>query len=85
MTILKSKRDLQSVSYTLDEKKVILIQYTNWRGETSLRKVIPEEIYFGSSEWHPESQWLMRAYDLDKEAYRDFALKDMTTCSIGEC
>ena len=29
---------------------------------------------FGSTQWHPEPQWLLQAWDVDKDAERDFAL-----------
>ena len=57
--------------------QVIRILYTNYKGETSLRVIRPEKIYFGSTEWHSSSQWLLEAYDLEKEAIRAFALKDI--------
>jgi predicted DNA-binding transcriptional regulator YafY len=49
-------------------------RYTNWKGETSLRKVLPCCIRYGHSEYHPEDQWLLEAIDLDKMDYRTFAL-----------
>lgn len=54
----------------------ISMTYTNYRGETSVRNVTPIYIDFGETDWHPEPQWLMRAYDNDKKAFRDFALRD---------
>ncbi len=54
----------------------IKLTYTNWKGETAERTITPDHIYWGSTEWHPESQWLLRAWDHDKKAFRDFALKD---------
>lgn len=51
--------------------------YKNYRGEVSRRRVRPLSIRVGSSEYHPEPQLLMLAYDLDKEAEREFAVKDM--------
>ena len=53
------------------------IEYTNWRGETSVRTIVPLNIWFGSTEWHPVEQWLMRAVDIEKDAERDFALTDI--------
>lgn len=50
--------------------------YTNYRGEVWVRTVTPIAIRFGSTEWHPTDQWLMRAYDHDKRAEREFALLD---------
>ncbi len=50
--------------------------YTNWRGETSRRMIIPRRVWFGSTDWHPEPQWLLKAIDTEKGEMRDFALKD---------
>ncbi len=66
-----------ALSFSLAEKKAVSVHYKNWQGESSKRTIIPEELYYGSTEWHPDEQWLLRAFDLDKEAYRVFALKDM--------
>lgn len=54
----------------------IRMTYTNYRGEVSVRNVTPIDIEFGSTDWHPEPQWLMSAYDNDKGAHRVFALRD---------
>ena len=61
------------------ELKPIEIAYTNYRGETSLRTITPQRVWFGSTKWHPEPQWLVTAYDHDKQAVRDFAFKDFNT------
>lgn len=53
------------------------ITYTNYRGETSKRKVRPIKIWFGKTEWHPEAQWILDAFDIGKNAERSFALKDI--------
>jgi hypothetical protein len=57
----------------------VIIDYTNWRGERSERRILPSRIVFKSNEWHPERQWLLEAIDLDKGslAFRTFALKDI--------
>lgn len=54
----------------------VTLTYTNWRGETAQRTIIPRSIRWGSTEWHPEPQWLLTAFDVDKGSERDFALKD---------
>jgi hypothetical protein len=51
--------------------------YRNYRGETSVRRVIPLFPRFGSNQWHTEPQWLLHAIDLDKGEERQFAMKDM--------
>lgn len=59
-----------------NEGQAICFGYTNWRGETSIRRAIPIAITWGSTEWHPEPGWLMTAYDLERQAERQFALAD---------
>ena len=55
----------------------IVFNYTNWRGETSIRRVHPQNIWFGESEWHSGAQWFLRGLDLEKNQLRDFALTDI--------
>lgn len=57
-------------------EKTLKFNYVNYRGVRSVRTATPREFYFGSTDYHPEKQWLMRAFDHDKEALRIFALKD---------
>lgn len=58
-------------------KKMVRILYTNWKGVTSYRNIIPESIEYKSTEWHPEEQWILNAIDVDKNAMRGFSLKDI--------
>lgn len=53
------------------------ITYTNYRGETAERNVTPKRVWYGISEWHPVPQWFMTVFDHEKNADRDFALKDL--------
>lgn len=55
----------------------ILVTYTNYRGKISSRQITPRTMFWGSTEYHPEPQWLMKAYDHGKRAMRTFALRDM--------
>lgn len=50
--------------------------YTNHRGETRRREVIPVAIYWGESKHHPHKQWLLECWDIEKRAERTYALKD---------
>lgn len=61
----------------MSEDKSVRILYTNYRGETALRNIIPEKLFFGSTQWHPEPQWLLEAVDLDRQEKRSFAMKDV--------
>jgi len=52
--------------------------YTNYKGETSFRRVLPISIRFGTSEWHPKPQWIMKSLDLVKKADREFAMNGIS-------
>jgi hypothetical protein len=54
--------------------QIITVMYTNWRGETSQRRIAPLYLKFESNEWHPRKQWIMYCYDADKNSIRGFAL-----------
>lgn len=58
----------------MGDKKVVTLVYTNWKGETKERHVIPERVYWGHTEWHKEDQFLMECFDLNKQAKRTYAL-----------
>jgi len=55
----------------------IHILYKNWKNEVTERHIEPIQIWYGSTEWHKEDQWLLKALDLDKNEERHFALKDV--------
>jgi hypothetical protein len=63
----------------LPQKQSVDILYKNWRGEVAVRRILPETIFFGSSSWHPTPQWLLHAYDTERQAYRDFAIQDIAS------
>jgi hypothetical protein len=64
----------------------LIFDYVNWRGVKSKRRVRTEKIYWGSTEYHKEPQWIMLAFDIDKQAYREFAMKDMFNVThAGNC
>lgn len=53
--------------------------YRNWRGEIRERHALPLTVWFGSTDYHPDPQWLMAAVDLERPdgQTRDFAMRDM--------
>ena len=61
----------------MDFNKKLMFEYKNYRGEVSTRHVYPVGIRYGSTEWHPEEQWLLKAWDYAKGDYREFAMKDI--------
>lgn len=61
----------------ISESETTTVGYTNYRGEYGVRTLVPQGIYFGCTKWHRLPQWLMRAWDVEKGDYRDFALIDL--------
>jgi len=55
----------------------LAFRYRNYKGEVADRRAIPRGVRFAASEHHPEPQWLLDAYCLDRGAERSFALKDV--------
>lgn len=58
--------------------KDMVIDYVNYRGERSLRRIRPLRVEVMSTEWHPGEQLILVAIDLEKNAERHFAV-----CDIG--
>lgn len=56
------------------DNRQIQIDYVNWKGERRWRVIEPIYIWFGSTEWHPDKQWLLKATDIELRAERDFAI-----------
>lgn len=52
------------------------VTYRNHRGEVRVRRIVPLGVYFGSTQWHPEPQWLLNAIDAETNTTKQFALKD---------
>ena len=67
-----------------DKNKQITINYTNWKGATADRVVEPVKIWFGTTQWHPNEQWFLTAFDVSKQAEREFALKDINKIGAVE-
>lgn len=55
----------------------VVIDYTNWRGERAGRRILPLDLVFQATEWHPKEQWLLRAIDVEKGDERLFAVADI--------
>ncbi len=53
----------------------VRIYYTNWKGESSWRTIIPRKMFLGVAEWHDGEQYLLDAYDVEKKAMRTFAME----------
>ena len=77
MTVLVLADAPGPFAFTGVERQALSFAYTNHRGRRSIRHVEVDRIWFGSTEWHPEPQWLLRAYDTVKCVTREFALANV--------
>lgn len=64
----------------------LTFDYTNHRGVTETRHVkcggaVPT---WRRTDWHPEPQWILSMFCLDRKAWRAFALKDMRNVRVME-
>lgn len=53
---------------------VVKIDYTNWEGKRSIRRILPGDLFFGKNEWHPEPCWMVHGYDVEREVHRTFLM-----------
>jgi hypothetical protein len=70
-TVIKEKR---LAIIPEDKKRCLLVDYTNWKGERRSRVIKPIEMEWGSTQWHPIHQWLLRAKDMEDGKVKHFAL-----------
>lgn len=57
-----------------DPRRVVVLDYTNWRGERRERQIRPLGLHFENNEWHPDTEWLVEAVDMKTGEIRTFAL-----------
>jgi predicted DNA-binding transcriptional regulator YafY len=67
-----------------DPQQAVVIDYTNWRGERAMRRIRPLRLVFENNEWHPDTQWLLEAVDLDKGEERTFAMSNIHSWEKGQ-
>lgn len=53
------------------------VNYKNYKGETSIRTIIPAKVHYGHTDYHKEDQWLMDVWDVDKDAPRTYSMMDI--------
>lgn len=58
-----------------DARKVVTIDYTNYNGLRTTRRMVPIHVWFGVNNYHTGPQWFVSAYCLERMALRVFAMK----------
>lgn len=56
---------------------LLRFRYRNHRGELVERAVVPHSMFFGRSDFHEGNQWLLRAFCVDRQEFREFAVRDI--------
>ena len=75
---IKQAAQSKAVAFNgIDLNKAIKVKYKNYRGEIGIRFIIPMEIYWGQTNYHLHDQWLVKVWDIDKNAERIYAFKDI--------
>jgi hypothetical protein len=74
--------EIQQTSSSTTQQGIVLnravkVKYKNYRGEVGIRTIIPMEVYWGQTEYHPHDQWLLKVWDVEKNAERIYAFKDI--------
>ncbi len=64
-------------------KDIANVLYTNHRGEQAWRTIRPIRLWFGSTAYHPEPQWLLECFDLKKQATRDYAMSGIACWNVA--
>lgn len=79
------------ISFTIGHAMLILepntmysFDYINYRGEASRRTARMINIKYGNTPYHPEDQFIFTAFDIEKNANRDFAMRDMRNITAVE-
>lgn len=52
----------------------VWVDYTNYKGERAIRCITPIGMWFGQSQHHEGAQWLLKVFDHDRQAEREYAL-----------
>ena len=61
------------------------MQYRNHRGEVAVREVVPGALYWSLTAYYPTERWLMRAWDMEKGATRDYDMGEVTALDMRHC
>ena len=56
--------------------KPFRVLYTNYKGETKWRNIIPKNYFYGETEYHKGKRWLLECFDTDKNDMRTYAVED---------
>lgn len=66
---------INTMPLTLLGRHIATFEYTNWKGETEVRKVVPDRVvWMDEPDYGYKPGWFLIAWDLKRKAFRQFAL-----------
>ena len=68
---------MRYIRNAIKEGRTLKFEYVNWEGKQATRNVKPIIMYYGNNKYHRTDQYLLKAIDLDKNAERNFSVKDI--------
>lgn len=71
------ERKLTNMALHLKGAIEVICSYKNWKGEVSERRFRMIYFWYGSTKWHPKPGPMLKAFDLEKQAERDFYILDL--------
>lgn len=78
MEIQKEKIQVSMPDNEINLNHAVKVKYRNYKGEVAIRTIVPiGQIYWGKTEYHPHEQWLIKVWDVEKQAERTYAFKDI--------
>jgi hypothetical protein len=78
---MSSEKSLAPI-YTYSQ--IVRVLYRNWKGEIAWRRIVQMRMEWSQDNAYHKDQWLLRCWDLDKEAERSYSCYDMLTQMIPE-
>jgi predicted DNA-binding transcriptional regulator YafY len=72
---LEGFETLEPIAY--GDRATLEFTYVNHAGKEAVRRVKPIEILYGKTPYYTEDCWLLKAFCLDKQEIRHFALKKL--------
>jgi hypothetical protein len=78
------KSNMDQFYQEIKQGDLVWFNYTNWQGKLAERKAIVKGFFFGKTNYHTDYQMFMIAFDIEKMAIREFAVKDISSLQVVE-
>jgi hypothetical protein len=55
--------------------QIVHLAFVDLHGHREVRRVVPDRIWFGKTDWVKDPQWLLDAYDVDRCTLRTYPMQ----------